>query len=330
MVAGAGGTGGFLLWADLAPEAIATLDALTDEQATKETLVQLLSLPEIDDPLKTEVLLELHLNSLYFARRQGFSAEKTSALFSIIKRNHDEMTDAFLPPQKSWEFFKALLLAHSVQRPPHSIGLFTREDCAAITQFVLDTYYRHFKLYRCAPAGRLPAADTRGDARARCSRRDPTGAPRGVLPLPSSREIGRAARPRRRRRRPRRPDARAASDRACAAPLSYAFTMRHLKSMDLRSNWLDVPPDSFPSLGDGVPWAPEPEPPAEPPAEPPPPVEMPPIAIDADLPEDVKKSVEAQIGAQVEALRAQLDSQYAERFARHEAQIASMEAKLAK
>ena len=45
-----------------------------------------------------------------------------------------------------------LLLTHSVQRPPHSVGIFSRLESEQITQFVLDTYYRHFKLYRCGAA----------------------------------------------------------------------------------------------------------------------------------------------------------------------------------
>lgn len=104
--AGTGGVGGFLLWADLKPEHIAALDAVADEPATLALLSELLGADGMQDQLKKEVLLELHLNSLYFARKHGFSAEKTSTFFSIIKRNHEEMAEAFLPPQQSWEYFK--------------------------------------------------------------------------------------------------------------------------------------------------------------------------------------------------------------------------------
>ena len=70
--------------------------------------------------------------------------------------------------------------------------------------------------------------------------------------------------------------------------------MRHVKEMHLRTSWIELPIDSFPSLADGIPFE---EPPPPPP--PPPPVEMPPIEIDADVPNDVKRAVESAIETQV-------------------------------
>lgn len=51
---------------------------------------------------------------------------------------------------RSFENFKELLLTHSVQRPPFSIGLFTFTEMKAIMAWALDTYYRHYKLYMYA------------------------------------------------------------------------------------------------------------------------------------------------------------------------------------
>ena len=104
--AGTGGAGGFLLWADLTPDDLTALEVASDEADILALLTRMISAGDIPDPLKRDVLLELHLNSLYFARKHGFSAEKTSTFFSIIKRNHEEMAEAFLPPQKSWDYFK--------------------------------------------------------------------------------------------------------------------------------------------------------------------------------------------------------------------------------
>eukprot|EP00983_Pelagomonas_calceolata_P096108 1158091-Pelagomonas_calceolata.AAC.2 len=41
-----------------------------------------------------------------------------------------------------------LLLAHSVHRPPYSIGLFTHSEFRHILAWALDSYYRHYKLYQ--------------------------------------------------------------------------------------------------------------------------------------------------------------------------------------
>ena len=104
----------------------------------------------------------------------------------------------------------------------------------------------------------------------------------------------------------------------------YAFTLKHVKTVDVRTSWAEMPPESFPPLMSGVPYEPAPE---EPPAEaPPPPIEIPPIELHADVPDAVKQAVEAQIAAQVAAMRAQLEQQYAERAAQHEEQIKALEA----
>ena len=247
-------SGQFLLYADLLPEGLAALDGAATEEQGKQILAQLLSVSE--GGLRKEVLLELYMNALRFARENGFSVEKTSTFFSIIKRNHEEMADAFLPPDRSWEYLKSLLLAHSVQRPPHSVGIFTLAEVQLITQFALTHYYSHFKLYR------------------------------------------------------------------------YAFTLRHVKKMDIRTSWAELPPESFPSLMDGAPYVPAP---AEAPSPAPPapaPIEVPPIELHADVPDSVKAAVEDAIAQQVAAMRAQLEQTYAERAQQHEEQIKALEAQL--
>ena len=138
------------LWADLKPEHIAALDAAVDESGTQQVLAQALQLVPEDNPLRHSVLLEFYVNNVRFARENGFSIEKLSAFFSIMKRNHDEMVEAFLPQQKSWEYLQALVLAHAVQRPPYSVGIFQLSEVRDITQYALDSYYRNFALYRYA------------------------------------------------------------------------------------------------------------------------------------------------------------------------------------
>ena len=64
----------------------------------------------------------------------------------------------------SFQYCKELLLAHSVQRPPYSIGLLTLSEMKAMLAWMLDSYYRHYKLYMyaftdrwaCRPDGRVP------------------------------------------------------------------------------------------------------------------------------------------------------------------------------
>lgn len=78
------------------------------------------------------------------------AADKLSGLFSIMKEVHKRSVEGRLPIERSFALFKSLMLSHSVQRPPYSIGLFTFPEYRAILEWGLDTYYRHYKLYQYA------------------------------------------------------------------------------------------------------------------------------------------------------------------------------------
>ena len=138
-----------MLWADLKQKDLARLDEAADEAASRAILADALKVPT-DDALRHDVLLEFYMNNLRFVRARSMSDEKTSTYFSIMKRVHEEACEALMTPQNSWEYFKALLLAHSVQRPPYSVGVFTLADAQTLTAHALETYFRHFKLYRYA------------------------------------------------------------------------------------------------------------------------------------------------------------------------------------
>lgn len=80
----------------------------------------------------------------------GLQDDKLSGLFSIVKDVHTRSTEQRLQVDISFTSFKELLLAHSVQRPPYSTGLFTLQEMKDILNWMLDTYYRHYKLYMYA------------------------------------------------------------------------------------------------------------------------------------------------------------------------------------
>ncbi|XP_078064770.1 cilia- and flagella-associated protein 119, partial [Mustelus asterias] len=49
-----------------------------------------------------------------------------------------------------FHYFRELLFCHSVQRPPFSVELFNGDQVKFITDYILETYFRHFKLYKYA------------------------------------------------------------------------------------------------------------------------------------------------------------------------------------
>ena len=55
-----------------------------------------------------------------------------------------------LDEDASFDMFKELLLRHAIQRPPHSLAIFNLADVKTIDEFVLDTFYRHYDMYKYA------------------------------------------------------------------------------------------------------------------------------------------------------------------------------------
>jgi len=74
--------------------------------------------------------------------------DKLSALLSIIKKIHRKSTEDRMAVDRSFALLKDVMLQHSVQRPPYSIGLFTLQEYKKVLEWALDTYYRHYKLYQ--------------------------------------------------------------------------------------------------------------------------------------------------------------------------------------
>jgi hypothetical protein len=136
-----------LLWADLTLAHLERLDQTSDDAGVRSVLLEL-CLSDAEHPQRQDVLLQFFANLLNFARQHGFSAEKISTLFSLMKRTHSDMVDAHLTAENCYELFKTLLLAHSVQRPPYSVGIFTLGEVKLITAYARDNYFRHFKLFR--------------------------------------------------------------------------------------------------------------------------------------------------------------------------------------
>lgn len=55
-----------------------------------------------------------------------------------------------LTVKRSFYQFKEWMLQHSVQRPPFSVGVFSLEEMKLIVDWMLESYYRHYKLYMYA------------------------------------------------------------------------------------------------------------------------------------------------------------------------------------
>ncbi|CEM00801.1 unnamed protein product [Vitrella brassicaformis CCMP3155] len=80
---------------------------------------------EAEQSFRKEILSDFHLNNYLFCLESGFSDRKQSALCSLM---------AHL-------FWQAV-------RTAWSVGVSSTQDVKDVTNYVLDTFFRHFKLYQ--------------------------------------------------------------------------------------------------------------------------------------------------------------------------------------
>ncbi|XP_059809393.1 coiled-coil domain-containing protein 189 isoform X1 [Hypanus sabinus] len=136
------------IWEDLTYSGMDVIEQAASMEELKLALSQLLCEPlQTCDP-RGSILLDLYAYAVQFSRTHSFSKEQTSAFFSILRRLHRAATGTPLGNvDECCQYFKELLLCHAVRRPPFSIDLFSAEQVKLITEYVIDTYFRHFKLY---------------------------------------------------------------------------------------------------------------------------------------------------------------------------------------
>ena len=93
-----------------------------------------------------------HYYNYAYCKEKAFNNKQTSTFMSI-------MNDVFLRDEKaqneaemsaSFDYFKEMLLKHSIERPPKSIGIFKKDTAIMndILDYALTNYFRQFKLYK--------------------------------------------------------------------------------------------------------------------------------------------------------------------------------------
>uniref|UniRef100_S4RWM1 Si:ch73-81k8.2 n=1 Tax=Petromyzon marinus TaxID=7757 RepID=S4RWM1_PETMA len=137
------------LWADLTVNNMDLLEQAVTAHQLRETLSDVLGLRQHMDEERTQVELDLYFYTVQFAREHNFNKEQTSVLFTIVKRTHEVCTETPLGNlEQCFSYFRELVLCHAVRRPPFSIDLFNAEEVKLIMDYVVNTYFRHYKLYK--------------------------------------------------------------------------------------------------------------------------------------------------------------------------------------
>ncbi|XP_030066372.1 cilia- and flagella-associated protein 119 isoform X2 [Microcaecilia unicolor] len=137
------------LWRDLSMQQLEVIGKAQTGEELKRVLAELFSLTWAEIDQRSAILLELYYYTVLFCREQGFSDAQTSCLFSIIKETHEFCIETPLGNiEQCYNYFTELLLCHTVRRPPFSTDIFSLDQVPLITNYVLNTYFRHFKLYK--------------------------------------------------------------------------------------------------------------------------------------------------------------------------------------
>eukprot|EP00743_Colponemidia_sp_Colp-15_P002599 GILK01002816.1.p1 GENE.GILK01002816.1~~GILK01002816.1.p1 ORF type:complete len:233 (+),score=36.85 GILK01002816.1:53-700(+) len=141
----------FYLFRDLTLADMEELQALADRpNECRRCLANKFAIGDLTENARNQILADFHFNNFTFAQDNHFSAEKMSTLLSLLKFIQHNAIEADMPMEQNFQQFKTLLLRHSVQRPPYSIGVFSESDVRSIADFVTNSFYRHYKLYMYA------------------------------------------------------------------------------------------------------------------------------------------------------------------------------------
>ncbi|XP_040297079.1 coiled-coil domain-containing protein 189 [Bufo bufo] len=98
---------------------------------------------------RASALRDLYYYTVRFCWDRGFSREQTSCVFSVVKETHAACVGSPLGNvAECYRHFQDLLLCHAVHRPPSSISLFSAQQLLHISDYMVTTYFRHFKLYK--------------------------------------------------------------------------------------------------------------------------------------------------------------------------------------
>ncbi|KAH3870790.1 cilia- and flagella-associated protein 119-like isoform X2 [Dreissena polymorpha] len=139
------------VWADLTVDDLDRINESLNADHIKMVLADIFHLDDHKTSLKTGIVMDLYYYTLQFAREHKFTKEQTSAFFSIVKKTHEVCTETpFGNLDQTFSYFKELVLCHAVNRPPHSIELFSADQVRLVSEYVVNTYFRHFKMYKYA------------------------------------------------------------------------------------------------------------------------------------------------------------------------------------
>ncbi|XP_022443978.1 coiled-coil domain-containing protein 189 isoform X4 [Delphinapterus leucas] len=137
------------IWKYLDIHSMHRLEKTANVEEMREVLAELLGLGSPAQSLRDAITLDLFSHALIFCRQQGFSLEQTSTACALLQDLHKACIATPLGNvEECYRYFTSVLFCHGIKRPPFSINLFKEEQLLALADYVVNTYFRHFKLYK--------------------------------------------------------------------------------------------------------------------------------------------------------------------------------------
>jgi hypothetical protein len=133
----------------ISQEQFAELEAATSAESIKDLFAKYFGI-NYSDEKKQKIALDYHLYNYTFCKNSAFNGRKTSTFLSIMQTiwKHDmESTSAADTITSSYAFFEETLMKHCVERVPYNIKVFDEPDVGRILDFVVESYYRQFRLF---------------------------------------------------------------------------------------------------------------------------------------------------------------------------------------
>lgn len=137
------------LWKDVTECELRRLERGRGSEDLRRALCEVLDVKSVLCEPRASALLDLYYYTVRFCWDCGFSREQTSCVLSIVKETHAACVGSPLGNvAECYRHFQELLLCHSVQRPPFSIKVLSPQQLLLVSDFIVKTYFRHFKLYK--------------------------------------------------------------------------------------------------------------------------------------------------------------------------------------
>ena len=118
---------------------------LKDKVSLYESFREIIGILEYN--VKSESIIEIYIGLLDFCVRNNFSNLEICAIFSIYNRT---LQLSFFTHKKMdiFNFFKNLVIKHSMDRPPYQIGIFRKVNMELIVDYFIENIYKKFELLK--------------------------------------------------------------------------------------------------------------------------------------------------------------------------------------